>query len=88
MVSTMNTLSLDPTDPDIAEALADCVVGEQKTLTIVVTPTVSDESKFEATVDEVEYAESAADDSAEEAPVDSKKSKHAPAIALVISKEK
>ena len=88
----MNMLSLDLSDPEIAEQLTECVVGEPKRLTLVVTPTKIEEGvKFEATVDSVEYAEPVEDEEdaedEEEAPAPMK-DKMAPAIAIVMGAKK
>lgn len=82
----MNIIILDKSQPDIAEALADCEVGVPKTLTLTVTPTV-DSDVFVATVDSVEYSESepggepAEPEGAGEAPY-KPKAKRASAIAV------
>lgn len=51
-----NKLLLDKTDPDIADALAGCKVGEPKTLELTVIPTRDDDTIFEADVSEVAYS--------------------------------
>jgi hypothetical protein len=53
----MNILSLDKSQPEIAEALKDCEVGVPKTLTLTVVPIADNEGAFVATVQEVAYAE-------------------------------
>jgi hypothetical protein len=61
----MNVLLLDKSQPEIAEALADCEVGVPKTLTVTVTPTSVSDTVLVAQVDAVEYS---APDGAESEP--------------------
>ena len=58
LVKVMNVISLDKSQPEIAEALADCEVGVPKTITITVVPVADTDTVFVATVDSVEYTES------------------------------
>lgn len=60
----MQLVSLDKTDPAIAEAVAGCEVGVPQTFTITMTPLVDDDSKLVAEVNSLEYTE------AQEAPAD------------------
>ncbi len=97
-VNRMNKLTLDLSDPDIADALKDCKVGEQESLTLKVTPTnIVPGKSIEFDVDEVEYSESPgeAETPSESTPSDTEpptessgtpapKKKMAPAIAIVL----
>lgn len=63
---TMNVITLDKTDPAISEAVAGCEVGKPQTFTITATPVSDSDSLLVATVDAIEYEESAE----EEAPAE------------------
>lgn len=52
----MNKLQLDLSDPEMAEAVADCKPGDTKTFTVVVTAEKHDGKTFVGNVDEIEYA--------------------------------
>lgn len=52
----MNSISLDLSDPALAKAVSDCVIGQPKELRITVIPTVHDDATFEAEVTKVSYA--------------------------------
>lgn len=64
----MNIITIDKTQPEFAEALADCEVGVPKTLTLTVVPVTDTDDVFVATVDSVEYSEQLPEE--EEAPVE------------------
>lgn len=74
----MNTITLDTSDEAMATALADCVVGQSKDLTITVTPVVHDGGVFVAKVDSVAYSEPEAPVE-EEAPAAPEKRPYKPA---------
>lgn len=63
----MNLISLDKSQPEIAEALAGCEVGVPKTLTLTVVPVTDTDTLFVATVESVEYIE---EEAVEEEAVD------------------
>lgn len=53
----MNLISLDKSNPDIAQAVEGCEVGVPKTLTVTVTPVSDSDTLLVGTVDSVEYTE-------------------------------
>lgn len=61
-----NKLSLDLSDPAMAEAVKDCKPGDTKTFTVTVTAEVHDDTQFVGNVDEIEYSDAATDDEGEE----------------------
>lgn len=52
-----NKLSLDLSDPAMAEAVKDCKPGDTKTFTVTVTAEVHDGEQFIGNVDEIEYSD-------------------------------
>lgn len=68
----MNMLTLEKTG-DMAKALADCKVGEPKTLTLEVVPVMDDDTTFVAKVNSVEYAEPSGEEPTEEKPAPKEK---------------
>lgn len=76
----MNSLTLDPSDPAVAEAIADCVVGEKKMLTVMGTVTQMGK-KFAMDVESAEYAEPEVEEVVEPAPKKAKKG-----LAVLIAK--
>ena len=53
----MNTLTIDKTDPAVAEAVASCEVGKPETFTVTVTPQAVTDGLLVATVESITYAE-------------------------------
>lgn len=85
----MNLIALDKSQPEIAEALANCEVGVPKTITITVTPVVDSDTLFVASVESVEYSEEEATEEEvdTEEPVDKAykpKSKSATAVEAMV----
>lgn len=78
----MSTLTIEESDEALAEALKDCVVGQQKTITIDITPLVHDNGMLVAKIDSVAYSEPEAPVE-EEAPVAPEKRPYKPAVAAV-----
>lgn len=64
----MNILTLDPADPAVAEAIAECKVGEKKSLNVTGNVTRMDD-KFEMAVEGAEYAEGGEKEEAYEKPM-------------------
>ena len=85
----MNTLTLDPTDEAVAGAVADCKVGDEKTLLVTGKVTaVGDMVTLDVTG--AEYAEHEAEEEVEEMPMPEKgmkKGKGNPALVLLIGKK-
>lgn len=51
----MNSVRFDYADPDIKAAMADCKVGEPKTLTITLTPTEIGDGFIAGDLDSIKY---------------------------------
>lgn len=87
--TSMNTLTLDPTDEAVAGAVADCKVGDEKTLLVTGKVTaVGDMVTLDVTG--AEYAEHEAEEEVEEMPMPEKgmkKGKGNPALVLLIGKK-
>lgn len=65
----MNTLMLDPADPAVAKAVADCKVGEEKSITVTGVVTKMGKT-FEMDVTSAAYAEpEVEEEEAEEKPM-------------------
>ncbi len=82
--TTMNQLMLDPSDPEMAEAVADCKVGDRKSFRVEgVVSAMGDE--FVLDVDKVEYAEGYGEEKPKEKmPV--KKRGGNPALVVLVGK--
>lgn len=83
-------LTLDLSDPAIAEACKNCKMGQQESFNLLVTPTsIVDGESITFNVDEVEYSdsESATEDAApeEEAEPAPKAKKKVPAAVAMVS---
>lgn len=57
-----STLTITLADDETKQQLADCVVGKQKELTLLVTPTAKTDGQLTARIDSIEYAESVEDE--------------------------